>query len=178
MGLIGAAIPVLAHHAFTAEFDAAQPIKLQGTVMKVELIYSHSWFHIDVKRPNGTVESWMIEAGPPNALFRRGFDRNPLPLGTEIVVTGYRAKDGNARANGRDITFSDGRRLFVDSAGTAGAGGQFIGASAQAQRVAAVTQAQTVIRSNSRGLPESRKNTARLAGGGFALGVLATSAGR
>ena len=113
--LVVAAVPVWAHHAFSSEFDAAKPIKLQGTVKKVEWINPHSWITIDVKRPDGTLQTWEIEAGAPNSMFRRGFNKNSLPIGTEIVVNGYQAKDGKQRANGRDLTFPDGRRLFLGS---------------------------------------------------------------
>jgi hypothetical protein len=107
-----------AHHAFAAEFDSNKPIKLRGTVVKMEWINPHTWIHLDVKTPKGTVERWMIEGGPPNALYRRGFSQKSLPQGAEIVVEGFRAKDGSMRANGRDLTFADGRRLFVGSSGT------------------------------------------------------------
>jgi hypothetical protein len=117
-GLLLAAVPVLAHHAFAAEFDASKPIKLQGTVTLVEWINPHAWIHIDVKRPDGTVEKWMIEGGTPNTLFRRGVNKNSLPYGTVIVVDGYQAKDGTLKGNGRDLTFPDGRKLFIGSTGT------------------------------------------------------------
>jgi hypothetical protein len=109
---------VSAHHAFAAEFDATKPIKLRGTVVKMEWINPHTWIHLDVKTSKGTVERWMIEGGPPNALYRRGFTQKSLPQGAEILVEGFRAKDGSLRGNGRDLTFADGRRLFVGSSGT------------------------------------------------------------
>ncbi len=115
------AAPVWAHHAFNSEFDAAKPIKLTGVVKKMEWINPHSWLTIDVKRPDGTIETWEIEAGAPNAMFRRGFNRNSLPIGTEVVVNGFQAKDGRKRANGRDISFPDGKKLFMGSSGTPGA---------------------------------------------------------
>jgi hypothetical protein len=116
--IVIAAMPVRAHHAFSAEFDAKRPLKLQGTIAKMEWINPHTWIHLDVKRPNGKVERWMIEGGPPNALYRRGFTKNSLPVGSEIIVEGFQAKDGSMRGNGRDITFPNGRKLFVGSSGT------------------------------------------------------------
>lgn len=118
LGIVVAAVPVSGHHAFAAEFDATKPIKLRGTVAKMEWINPHSWIHLDVKKPDGKVERWMIEGGPPNALYRRGFTKDSLPIGIEILVEGFRAKDGSLKGNGRDLTFSDGRRLFVGSSGT------------------------------------------------------------
>src|SRR5437588_2435014 len=107
-----------AHHAFAAEFDAKKPVKLRGTVAKMEWINPHAWIHVDVKGPDGKVVNWMIEAGTPNTLFRRGFTKNSLAVGTEILVDGYQSKDGSNRANGRDVTFPDGRKLFLGSSGT------------------------------------------------------------
>lgn len=118
LGLVLAAVPVLAHHAFSAEFDVNKPIKLEGTVTKMEWINPHAWIHIDVKREGGKVEKWMIEGGTPNTLLRRGFTKKSLLPGMEIVVDGYRAKDGSMKANGRDLTFPDGRKLFLGSSGT------------------------------------------------------------
>ena len=118
LGLLLAAVPVLAHHSFAAEFDAKKPVKLSGTVTKMEWINPHAWIYIDVKNTDGTVTNWMVEAGAPNALLRRGWTKNSLLPGTEIVIDGYQAKDGANRANGRDITFKDGKKLFVGSQGT------------------------------------------------------------
>ena len=117
-GLLLATVPAIAHHAFAAEFDAKKPIKLKGTVTKMEWINPHAWVHIDVKKADGTVESWMIEGGTPNTLLRRGFTKNSLLPGTEILVDGYQAKDGSLRANGRDLTLPDGKKLFLGSSGT------------------------------------------------------------
>jgi hypothetical protein len=105
--------PALAHHAFAAEFDAKKPVKLQGTVTKMEWINPHAWIHIDVKKSDGTVEEWMIEAGTPNTLLRRGFTKDSLKAGTAVVVDGYQSKDGSLRANGRDITLPNGQTLFL-----------------------------------------------------------------
>ena len=107
-----------AHHAFAAEFDADKPIHLEGTVTKMEWINPHAWVHIDVEKEDGTVESWMIEGGTPNTLFRRGFNKTSLLPGTKIVVNGYQSKDGSLKGNGRDLTFPDGRKLFLGSSGT------------------------------------------------------------
>jgi hypothetical protein len=113
IGLLLAAAPVKAHHAFAAEFDASRPVKLHGTVTQWELVNPHSWIHIDVKNDDGTVTSWMIEGGSPNSLFRLGFTKNSLPPGTEIIVEGYQAKDRGNMAVGKNITFPDGKRLFL-----------------------------------------------------------------
>ena len=119
-GILLAAVPLFAHHAFTAEFDAKKPLKLRGTVAKIELINPHSWIHIDVKNSDGTTTRWMIEGGTPNTLLRRGFTKSSLPVGTEILVDGYQAKDGSNRANGRDLTYPDGKKIFLGSSGPEG----------------------------------------------------------
>jgi hypothetical protein len=105
--------PLWAHHAFYAEFDETKPITLRGTVTKWELVNPHSWIHLEVKGPDGKVVDWMIEGGSPNALLRLGFTKDSLPPGTAIVVEGYQAKGGAIRAVGKDLTFSDGKRLFL-----------------------------------------------------------------
>ena len=110
--LAGTAVPVVAHHAFAAEFDGDRPVEFSGTVTKVEWINPHVWIHIDVKKDDGTMENWAFEAGTPNVLFRRGFTRQSLLPGTDVLVDGYQAKDGTNRANGRDITLADGPSCF------------------------------------------------------------------
>ena len=110
--------PARAHHAFAAEFDSEQPITLHGKITRIEWINPHTWFHIDVVQPDGKIVEWMIEGGTPNTLLRRGVDRNTVPAGVEVVVDGYRAKNGTNRANGRDITLPDGKKLFLGSSGT------------------------------------------------------------
>ena len=114
----GTAVSLRAHHAFAAEFDAKKPVHFEGTVTKMEWVNPHVWLHIDVKKPDGTVENWAFEAGTPNVLFRRGFTKESLLPGTQVVVDGYQAKNGLKRANGRDLTFPDGRKLFLGSSGT------------------------------------------------------------
>ena len=118
LNLVLAAPPLVAHHAFGAEFDANRPVTLKGVITKMEWVNPHSWIHIDVKTPDGTVQSWMIECGPPGALVRRGWSKASVPSGLEILVEGYQAKDGSNRANGKDVTLPDGRRLFAGSSGT------------------------------------------------------------
>ena len=116
--LLAAVVPVVAHHAFSAEFDANQPVKLKGAVTKVEWTNPHIWIFLDVKENNGKVINWAVEGGGPNALYRRGFSKNSLPVGTEVVMEGYRAKDGSNKINGRSMVFADGKTQFVGSSGT------------------------------------------------------------
>jgi hypothetical protein len=112
------AVPVMAHHAFGAEFDANRPVLLKGKIVKVELVNPHAWIHVEVPKDGGGTEVWMVEGGTPNTLLRRGITKNTLAIGTEVVVDGYQSKDRSTRANGRDITFPDGKKLFMGSSGT------------------------------------------------------------
>ena len=117
--LAGVAAPLVAHHAFGAEFDRDAPIRLRGKVVKLEWVNPHAWIHIEVKKPDGTTEVWMVEGGTPNTLLRRGLARQSLTYGTELIVDGYQAKDHSLkRANGRDVTLTDGHKFFLGSSGT------------------------------------------------------------
>ena len=117
--LCAAALPVAAHHAFGGEFDSNRPVLLKGKVVKVEWVNPHSWIHVEITKPDGTKEVWMVEGGSPNSLLRRGVTRDSLKVGTEVIVDGYQARDHTLlRANGRNLTFADGRKLFLGSSGT------------------------------------------------------------
>ncbi len=118
LGVLLLALPLAGHHAFSAEFDAKRPVQLKGAVAKMEWINPHAWIHIDVTKDDGGVERWMVEGGTPNTLFRRGFTKSSLLPGTVILVDGYQAKDGTMKANGRNLTFEDGSKLFMGSSGT------------------------------------------------------------
>jgi Family of unknown function (DUF6152) len=118
VALLALSIEVLAHHAFSAEFDANKPVKLRGSVLKMDWINPHAWLYLDVKGDNGAIVNWMIELGPPNALLKRGWTKQSVPPGLEVVVDGFQSKDGALRANGRDVTFPDGRKMFAGSSGT------------------------------------------------------------
>jgi hypothetical protein len=111
--------PVAAHHAFGSEFDANSPVLLKGKIAKIEWVNPHTWIHVEIKKDDGTQETWMVEGGSPNTLLRRGANKNTFPEGTEVVVDGYQARDHNEkRANARNVTFPDGRKLFLGMTGT------------------------------------------------------------
>lgn len=125
-GILPAAAPLAAHHAFAAEFDVNQPVKVHGTITKVEWVNPHAWLYVDVKGPDGKVVNWHFELGPPNALFRLGWKKDAIPAGLEVDITGYRAKNGGSVGNGRSITLPDGRELFAGGSapGANGPGGE------------------------------------------------------
>ena len=117
--LLAAAVPVWAHHAFAAEFDAKKPLKLEGVLKKWEMINPHSWFHIDVKGSDGKVVTWMVEGGSPNQLIRLGVTKETVPVGTRLLIDAYHAKDGSNKAVGRDFVLPDGKRLFLGGSAAA-----------------------------------------------------------
>lgn len=117
--VVATAAPVVAHHAFGAEFDKDAPIRLEGKVVKLEWVNPHAWIHLEIAKPDGTTEVWMVEGGTPNTLLRRGLTRTTLTYGIELIVDGYQAKDHSLkRANGRDVTLTDGSKFFLGSSGT------------------------------------------------------------
>ncbi len=116
--VVAGGVPVVAHHAFAAEFDGSKPVTLKGTVTRMEWINPHAWVYLDVKGPDGKVTNWGVEGGAPNALLRRGWNKGSVVPGTAITVEGFRAKDGSNRANGRDVILPDGKKLFIGSSGT------------------------------------------------------------
>jgi Family of unknown function (DUF6152) len=122
VALLALSVEAFAHHAFSAEFDANKAVKLRGNVVKMDWINPHAWLFIDVKGTDGAVASWMIELGPPNALLKRGWTKQSIPVGMEVIVDGYQAKDGALRANGRDVTLPDGRKMFAGSSNTGAPG--------------------------------------------------------
>ncbi len=118
LGLLLSAVPLVAHHSFSAEFDINQPVTLQGTLTKMEWVNPHGWIHLDVKDPDGNAVSWAVETGSPTALLRRGLRKSDFPPGLAIIVEGYRALDGTPTANGITVKFLDGRNFFAGSSGT------------------------------------------------------------
>jgi hypothetical protein len=123
-GVLLAVVPGMAHHAFNSEFDANKPVVLRGTITKLEWINPHSWIHVDVRKPDGTVEAWMVEAGTPNTLLRRGITKTTLIVGTEVTIEGFQSKDGALRANGRDMVLPNGQKLFMANPEATGAPGE------------------------------------------------------
>ena len=115
--VLAAGVPLAAHHSFAAEFDGTKPVTLKGTVARMEWTNPHAWLHVDVKGGDGKVVSWMVEGGAPNALLRRGWNKNSVPTGTAVIVQGFRARDGSNRANGGEVTLPDGKKLFLSTPG-------------------------------------------------------------
>src|SRR5678809_388844 len=117
--LVALALPLAAHHSFSAEFDQKKQVTLEGKVVMMEWVNPHSWLHIDVTKPDGTVERWKIEGGSPSVLFRKGWNRDSLPAGTKVTVVGFQAKDGSLRASSRELRFPDGRKMDLGGSGSA-----------------------------------------------------------
>lgn len=122
--LLAAAAPLAAHHAFAAEFDVNQPVKVHGTVTKVDWVNPHAWIYVDVKGPDGKVVNWHFELGPPNALYRLGWKKDSIPAGLEVDITGFRAKNGGEVGNGRSIILPDGKELFSGGSGPGSSGAE------------------------------------------------------
>ena len=120
--MVAAGAHVAAHHSFAAEFDGSKPVTLRGTITKMEWTNPHAWLHVDVKGPDGKVVAWMIEGGAPNALLRRGWNKESVAPGTTVVIQGFRARDGSNRASGGEVTLPDGKKLFIGSTGTGAPG--------------------------------------------------------
>ena len=119
--VVATVLPVLAHHSFSAEFDSTKSVTLAGEVVMMEWVNPHSWLHIDVKQPDGSIERWKIEGGSPSVLMRLGWNRNSLPAGTRVTVVGFQAKDGSRRVSSRELMFPDGRQLNLGGSGSAAA---------------------------------------------------------
>jgi hypothetical protein len=122
LGLLLTGSQLRAHHAFAAEFDVSKPVTLKGSLLKWEMVNPHSWFHITVKEPDGKTTNWLVEGGSPNQLIRMGVTKNTVPIGTELTVEGYRAKDGTLKAVGRNFVLPDGSRLFLGGSAPGGTG--------------------------------------------------------